>query len=83
MSNIQLQIPNSLYRNVLAMAQADDTSVNEFINRAIAEKLMQMRNDSSVEQAYLKHRANKASRTDFEQVLAKVANITPAAEDRL
>jgi hypothetical protein len=76
MSNYALRLPESLKRASKRIAQADDTTMNQFFVVAIAEKI------SAMETAdFFERRAANASKAQADKAWAKVGNKNPAAED--
>ena len=78
MSTISLRLPESLHKKLRELARRDGVSINQFMTTAIAEKLSAM-----LTAEYLEERAARASRARFEEVLAKVPDAEPQAEDHL
>lgn len=74
MSTLSLRLPDSLHDELRRLAEQEGISINQFIASAAAEKLSALRTAS-----YLKQRARKGSRKEFEAVLAKVPDV-PAPE---
>jgi len=78
MSTISLRLPESLHKKLRELARRDGVSINQFMTTAIAEKLSAM-----MTAEYLDERAARGSRARFEEVLAKVPDAEPHAEDYL
>jgi len=79
MSTIEgIQIPESLFKQVQALAEKEGITVEQFVSSAIAEKASAW---ATVD--YLKERAARGSREKFEQALSKVADTEPDEHDRL
>jgi len=78
MSTLSLRLPDSLHDELRRLAEQEGISINQFIASAAAEKLSALRTAS-----YLKQRALKGSRKEFEAVLAKVPDISAPESDRL
>lgn len=78
MSTITLTLPPSLHDQAKAMAERDQITVDQFVALAVAEKVSAL-----LAEDYLKSRAARGERARFEQVLEKVPDVEPAAEDRL
>lgn len=77
MSSYALRLPESLKRASKRIAEADDTTMNQFFVVAIAEKI------SAMETAdFFERRAIKASKAKADKAWAKVGNKNPVAEDR-
>lgn len=75
---MNVNIPESLWRRAVALAQADGVSLDQFIATALAEKVAVLDADS-----YIAARAARGSRDKFERVLAKVPDVEPDEHDRL
>lgn len=71
MSMVSLRIPHFLYKKVKEMAKSDGVSINQFIAKALAEKLSALKTEE-----YLENRAKRANRDKFEATLSKVGNNT-------
>ena len=78
MSTLSLRLPDSLHAELRRLAEQEGISINQFIASAAAEKLSALRTAS-----YLKQRARRGSRKDFESVLAKVPDIPAPEWDRV
>ncbi|MEM9217021.1 MAG: toxin-antitoxin system HicB family antitoxin [Cyanobacteria bacterium P01_F01_bin.150] len=78
MSDLSIQLPDSLYKSLQKLVEQDGVSLDQFIALAVAEKIAALTTER-----YLQERASQGSRSKYEAVLAKVADIEPAPEDRL
>lgn len=78
MSTISLRLPDSLHNKARELAHIENTSINQLITLALAEKM-----SSLMTEDYLKQRADKGNRNKFERALSKVLDIIPAEHDRL
>ncbi|MCP4696775.1 MAG: toxin-antitoxin system HicB family antitoxin [Gammaproteobacteria bacterium] len=78
MNALNLQLPDSLYKQLAELAKQDGATLNQWITLAIAEKLAALRTVK-----YLEERAKRGNRADFEAVLAKVPDVEPESYDRL
>lgn len=78
MSNLSVQIPDSLYQSLQELAKQDGISVDQFIATAVAEKISALTTET-----YLEDLAKRGSRAKYEAVLAKVSDIEPEPYDRL
>ncbi len=78
MKTLRIQLPQSMYQAVQAVARREGISVNQFIMLAVAEKLAALAAEDILEA-----RARRGSRERFEAALAKVPDVLPAPEDRL
>lgn len=71
-------VPESLLRQVRALAEREGITVEQFVASAMAEKAAAW---TTVE--YLQQRASRGSREKFLQALSKVPDIAPDEQDRL
>ncbi len=78
MSHLNVQIPDSLYKNLQILAGQDGISVDQFIATAVAEKIAALTTES-----YLEALAKRGSREKYDAVLAKVSNSEPELDDQL
>lgn len=78
MSNLSIQLPDSLYKSLQKLAEQDGVSLDQFIALAVAEKIAALTTEG-----YLQERASQGNRSKYEAVLAKVAGIEPEPEDQL
>ncbi len=67
MSNLSIQLPDSLYKSLQELAKQDGISVEQFIATAVAEKIAALTTET-----YLEELAKRGSREKYEAVLAKV-----------
>jgi hypothetical protein len=78
MSHLNIQIPDSLYKNLQVLAEQDGISVDQFIATAVSEKIAALTTET-----YLEQLAKRGSREKYEVVLAKVPDIEPQPYDQL
>ncbi|MBW4645287.1 MAG: toxin-antitoxin system HicB family antitoxin [Goleter apudmare HA4340-LM2] len=78
MSNLNLQLPDSLYKSVQDLAKQDGISIDQFIATAVAEKIAALTTET-----YLEELAQRGSREKYEAILAKVPDVAPEAHDQL
>lgn len=78
MSSLSLRLPESLHKQVKALAKREGVSINQFITTALAEKLSAL-----LTEEYLEARAKRGDRGAFERALALVPDVEPEARDRL
>ena len=79
MSTIEaIKIPESLLKQVQALAEKEGITVEQFVSSAIAEKA-----SAWMTVDYLKERAARGSREKFLQALSKVPDVEPDERDRL
>jgi hypothetical protein len=78
MTAMSIRLPDSLHRNARSFAEREGISVNQLVATALAEKLAALGAED-----YLKSRADRANRTQFEQALAQVPSVPAAEGDEL
>jgi predicted DNA-binding ribbon-helix-helix protein len=78
MSTLSLRLPESLHKQLKAVAERDGVSINQFIATAVAEKLSAL---MTVD--YLEERAARGDRTRFDRVLARVRDVPAEEDDRI
>jgi predicted DNA-binding ribbon-helix-helix protein len=76
MSTMSLRLPDSIHKRLKEWAQKDDTSINQLITTAVAEKLAAL---STLD--YLASRAKRSSKEQFNAVLAGVPDVPAQPED--
>lgn len=77
MSALSLRLPESLHKQLKALAKAEGVSINQFITTAVAEKLAALTTEE-----YLSERAARGDRAAFERVLSKVPDVAPDEADK-
>jgi hypothetical protein len=78
MSHLNVQLPDSLYKNLQALAEQDGISVDQFIATAVAEKIAALTTET-----YLEELATRGDRSRYEAILAKVPDVEPEPHDQL
>jgi len=78
MSTLSLRLPESLHKQLAALAKSEGISINQLIATAAAEKLAALTTEE-----YLKARAKRSSRAKFRTALATVPNALPVPGDEL
>ncbi|MGF1601809.1 MAG: toxin-antitoxin system HicB family antitoxin [Thermosynechococcaceae cyanobacterium] len=78
MSNLSVQLPESLYKSLQMLAQQDGISVDQFIATAVAEKISALTTET-----YLEEMASRGSRAAYDAVLAKVPDIEPESYEQV
>lgn len=78
MTALTIRLPNSLHQKVKELAERDDISLNQFIASAVAEKMA-----SVLTLDYLRAEAAQARRSDFEQFLRLVPDVSAPDDDQL
>ena len=77
MSTISLRLPDSLHKKARALAKKENTSINQLVSSALAEKISALMTED-----YIKERAKRASKTKFQKAMKKVANVEPDDFDK-
>lgn len=78
MSALNVQLPDSLYKNLQKLAAQDGVSLDQFVALAVAEKISALTTEG-----YLQERGSRGNRSKYEDVLAKVPNVDPEPYDKL
>lgn len=78
MSTLSLRLPNSLHKQLKALAKREGVSINQLIASAVGEKMAALMTNE-----YLEERARRGKRAAFEAVLAKVRDVESPEYDRL
>lgn len=78
MSTLSLRLPESIHRHIKEYAKMEGVSINQFISSAVSEKISALMTED-----YLKMRAKRANKDDFEKILAKVPDRKPLPGDEL
>ncbi len=78
MSTMEIKLPDSLLKQARELTAEEETTLEQFVSSALAEKVSALR---TVE--YLKQRAAHGDRTRFEQALGKVPDAEPDEQDKL
>lgn len=76
MSTLSLRLPDSLHKQIRALAQREGVSINQFLATAASEKVAALMTEE-----YLEKRAKRGRREKFEKVLVKVPDVEPSIED--
>ena len=72
MSSISLRLPESLHKKARDLAKKENTSINQLVSSALAEKISAITTEE-----YIQTRSKRASKAKFRKVLAKVKDKTP------
>ncbi len=78
MSTLTIELPESLKKNIEALAAKEGYTVSQFLVSAAGEKLAVM-----VTMDYLRREAGAGLREDFEKYLSAVPNVAPPESDRI
>ncbi len=70
MSTISLRLPESLHKKARDLAKKENTSINQLVSSALAEKISALMTEE-----YIENRAKRGSKTKYKKALRKVANI--------
>lgn len=78
MTNLNAQIPDSLYKQVEALAARENISVEQLVAIALSAQV-----SAWMTKDYLEQRAERGSWQKFQQVLTKVPDVEPEDYDKL
>jgi predicted transcriptional regulator len=78
MSTLSVRLPDSLHKKLKELAEKEGVSMNQLINLAVSEKMSAL-----LTVDYLRQRAAKGSRREFEKIMADVPDVQPEEYDRL
>ncbi|TNE71283.1 toxin-antitoxin system HicB family antitoxin [bacterium] len=78
MSTLSLRLPDSLHQKLKELAEKESVSLNQFITLAVTEKMSALLTID-----YLKERAQKGNRSDFDRIMSAVPDIEPEDFDKL
>jgi predicted transcriptional regulator len=78
MSSLTVELPDSLKKNIEALAAREGYSVSQFLASAAGEKLAVV-----MTMDYLRREAAAGRREDFEKYLAAVPDVAPPENDRI
>lgn len=78
MTNLNAQIPDSLYKQVEALAARENISVEQLVAIALSAQV-----SAWMTKDYLEQRAERVSWQNFQQVLTKVPDVDPEDYDQL
>jgi hypothetical protein len=77
MSTISLRLPESLHKKARELARKENTSINQLVSSALAEKISALMTEEYIEQ-----RAKRAKKEKFKKVLSKVPDVEPDEYDK-
>ena len=77
MSTICLRLPDSLHKKARALAKKENTSINQLVSSALAEKISTLMTED-----YIQERAKRASKVKYRKALSKVADVKAEDFDR-
>jgi hypothetical protein len=75
MSTLSLRLPDPLHEMARQIARQEHVSINHLISTAVAEKISAL-----ATKTYLRERAAKGSRKDFEDIMSRVPNVRHSRE---
>jgi len=78
MSSLTIELPESLKKQIEALAAREGYSVSLFLASAAGEKLAVV-----LTMDYLRREGDAGRRDDFEKYLAAVPNVPPLKDDRI
>lgn len=67
MSTISLRLPDSLHKKARALARKENTSINQLVSSALAEKISALMTED-----YIKERAKRVTKEKYRRALKKV-----------
>jgi hypothetical protein len=70
MSTISLRLPESLHRKARHLAKKENTSINQLVSSALAEKVSALMTEE-----YIEMRAKRANKSKFIKAMKKVADV--------
>lgn len=70
MSTISLRLPESLHKKARDIAKKENTSINQLVSSALAEKI-----SAIMTEEYIENRAKRGRKSKFKKALSKVANV--------
>ena len=73
-----LRLPRSIRAAVEQISSQDGTSINQFVNTAVAEKLAAMATAT-----YFEERRNRADLVAFDRLMARPGGVEPQAGDEI
>lgn len=77
MSTISLRLPESLHKKARDLAKKENTSINQLVSSALAEKISAL-----LTEEYIEIRAKRSAKNKFKKALSRVANIEPDELDK-
>ena len=78
MTNLNAQIPDSLYKQIKALAARENISVEQLVAIALSAQV-----SAWMTKDYLEQRSERGSWQKFQQVLTRVPDIEPEDYDKL
>ena len=78
MTILKAQIPDSLYKQVEALATREEVTIDQLVAIALSAQV-----SAWMTKDYLEERAKRGSWQKFQEVLAKVPDVEPEEDDKL
>ncbi len=78
MTILKAQIPDSLYKQVEALATREEVTIDQLVAIALSAQV-----SAWMTKDYLEERAKRGSWEKFQEVLAKVPDVEPEEDDKL
>ena len=78
MTQLNISIPDSIYKSVQALATKEEISIDQFVALALGEKMSALMTED-----YLLQRAIRGQRDKFLAVLAAAPDVDPIEDDWL
>ncbi|MEH2000746.1 MAG: hypothetical protein V7L00_18715 [Nostoc sp.] len=78
MTNLNVQLPESLYKQIEALAARENISIEQLATIALSAQV-----SAWMTKGYLEEKAKSGSWEKFQQVLNKVPNVEPEEYDKL
>ncbi|MEH2193975.1 MAG: hypothetical protein V7K98_15255 [Nostoc sp.] len=78
MTNLNVQLPESLYKQIEALAARENISIEQLTTIALSAQV-----SAWMTKDYLEEKAKRGNWEKFQQVLNKVSNIEPEEYDKL
>nr|VFJ91101.1 MAG: hypothetical protein BECKLFY1418A_GA0070994_101435 [Candidatus Kentron sp. LFY] len=77
MTQLNIEIPNRIYRGICDLSQRENISLDRLVAQALGEKLSAITSED-----YLARRAERGNREQFLAVLDKAPDVQPEDNDR-
>lgn len=78
MTILKAQIPDSLYKQVEALATREEVTIDQLVAIALSAQV-----SAWMTKDYLEERAKRGNWEKFQEVLAKVPDVEPEEDDKL
>ncbi|PMB53720.1 hypothetical protein CEN39_02925 [Fischerella thermalis CCMEE 5201] len=78
MTNLNVQIPESLYKQMEALATKENMSIEQLVAVALSAQV-----SAWMTKDYIEEKARRGSWEKFQQVLTKVPDVEPDDDDKL